>query len=321
MLFGVIGCGKWGRNHASTLAGMTVLRSVADLLPERRDALAAELGCRAETTEAVLADPAISAVVIALPPANQAEVALSALKAGKHLLVEKPMALNADVARQISESARAAGRVAVTGHLLLFHSAYKALAGLVADGELGDLRCIRTVRAGQGRFYPGTDVVWDLLPHDLSLLRDLMGGLPDEGRIQAVSVVSDLADMASMQASYRGGPMVECFVSRVAPLRERRMLVQGTKASALWDENEDWPRRLCVTPNPTEAHPQAEPRFVPLQPVQPLSEQLAHFLAAIRGTTAARGTVVGGYDVLRFIDDLHQNPAIPGRKPPLAVAY
>jgi len=318
---GVIGCGKWGRNHASTLAGLSALGCVADLDIGLREALAAELGCRAATTGTLLADPAITAVVVALPPAVQAEVALQAIRAGKHLLVEKPMALDAATARQITNAAQAAGLVAMTGHLLLFHPAWRALRALVEAGALGDLRHIRTTRAGQGRFYPGTDVIWDLLPHDLSLLRDLMGTLPAEGRMQASAVVSDLADVASLQAAWPDGPVVECFVSRVAPVPARQVLVQGTRASLLWDERQDWAHRLCLSDNPAPGAPTPEPHFVPLEPAQPLTEQLRHFLAAIDGGAVARGTITGGMDVLRFIDDLHPDRAAANGQNLVAVAF
>lgn len=303
---GVIGCGNWGQNHARTLASMSVLGAVADLVPARREQLAAELGCRSHDADTLIADPQLDAVVVALPPAHQAPMALRVLRAGKHLLVEKPMALDAGQACQIDDLARSTGLVAMTGHLLLFHTAYQALTAMVAGGELGSLRHIRTVRAGQGRFYPGTDVIWDLLPHDLSLLRDLMGALPDaaESQLQSVAVVSELADVASLQMSYCGGPVVNCLVSRVAPQRERRMLVQGSLASVLWDENEDWSRRLCVATNPSPDNPTTTPRFIPLVPAQPLEAQLRHFLDSIRNKTVPRGTVTGGYDVLRFIHAL-----------------
>lgn len=320
MQLGVIGCGKWGRNHANTLAGLSVLGCIADHNTGRRDALATELGCRAASTEALLADPEIAAVVIALPPAVQAEVALKAIQAGKHLLVEKPMALDAATARRITDAAQAAGLVAMTGHLLLFHPAWRALTALVAEGALGDLRQIRTIRAGQGRFYPGTDVIWDLLPHDLALLRDLMGALPEGGRMQAAHVVSERADTASLQAGWPGGPVVDCVVSRVAPVPVRQFLVQGTKASLLWDESQDWPRRLCLSANPTPATPHPVARFVPLTQEQPLTGQLRHFLAAIDGTAAPRGTASGGLDVLRFIHDLHPDRAVTGVQNPEVAA-
>lgn len=313
MQVGVIGCGKWGGNHARTLAELSALGGVADLSAEKRCALAAELGCRAYGAEALLADPSVGAMVIALPPAVQAGMALRAIGAGKHLLVEKPMALDAATARQITGAANAAGLVAMTGHLLLFHPAWRALCDLVAQGALGSLRHIHTMRLGQGRFYPGTDVVWDLLPHDLSLLRDLMGSLPARGDMLATAVVSELADTASLHMAWPGGgPVAHCAVSRVAPVQVRQVLVQGSRASLLWDEAEEWPRRLRLQTNPAPGAPAPEPCFVPLEPAQPLTEQLRHFLAAIEGSAATRGTAAGGHDVLRFIHALHPAPATDG---------
>ncbi len=321
MRIGVIGCGRWGRNHAATLSGLSVLAGVADLVPERREALASELGSVATTTQALLQDPTINAVVIALPPAEQAEVALSALAAGKHLLVEKPMALDAARAAQIASRAKAAGVVAMTGHLLLFHPAWRAIKRIVAEGALGELCHIRTVRAGQGRFYPGTDVAWDLMPHDLSLVRDLMGALPMDGHMVATPVVSDrLADIVSVQGAFPDGPSLDLFVSRVAPKKVRRVLVQGSRASLLWDEGEEWSKRLCLTPNPHHGDLEVTSRYLPLDEKQSLTEQLVQFINTIEGKVTARGTVFGGVDVLHFIQRIHPDQGSATRAQQLAVA-
>ena len=321
MRIGVIGCGRWGRNHAATLSRLSALAGVADLVPERREALATELGCKATTTRSLLDDSAINAVVIALPPAEQAEVALEALAAGKHLLVEKPMALDVARAAQIASRAKAAGVVAMTGHLLLFHPAWRAIKRVVAEGALGELRHIRTVRAGQGRFYPGTDVAWDLMPHDLSLVRDLIGTLPMDGHMVATPVVSDrLADIVSVQGAYPDGPSLDLFVSRVAPKKVRRVLVQGSRASLLWDEGEDWSQRLCLTTNPDNDNMQTASQYLPLDEKQSLTEQLVQFINTIEGKVTARGTVFGGVDVLHFIQRIHPDQISAARAQQLAVA-
>ena len=321
MRIGVIGCGRWGRNHAATLSRLSVLAGVADLVPERRELLAAELGCPATTTQSLLEDPSITAVVIALPPAEQADVALSALAAGKHLLVEKPMALDAARAAQIASRAKAAGVVAMTGHLLLFHPAWRAIKRIVAEGALGELRHIRTVRAGQGRFYPGTDVAWDLMPHDLSLVRDLVGALPEDGHMVTTPVVSDrLADIVSVHGAFPDGPSLDLFVSRVAPKRVRRVLVQGSRASLLWDEGEDWSRRLCLTTNPDHDNLQVVEQHIQLDERQSLTEQLMQFINTIEGKVPPRGTVFGGVDVLHFIQRIHPDQSRAAGSQQLAVA-
>lgn len=318
---GLIGCGKWGRNHAATLARLSVLASVADVIPARRETLATELGCTATTTQELLEDPSITAVVLALPPAEQADIAIRVLSAGKHLLVEKPMALDALRAGRIARAALEAGLVAMTGHLLLFHPAWRAMKAVIAGGALGELRHIRTVRAGWGRFYPGTDVVWDLMPHDLSLVRDLTGSLPPSGQMLATAVVSDRqADVASLQAAFPGGPTLDCFVSRVAPQKERRVMVQGSQASLIWDESRDWSQRLCLSTNPDSGCTPVSSRYLPLQQVQPLTEQLVHFIDAMGGRVEARGTVFGGHDVLHFIQQVHPYEITPGQAQILTAA-
>lgn len=304
MTVGVIGCGQWGRNHATTLASLSALASVADLDATRRDALAGDLGCRAATTDAILSDPAISAVIIALPPAEQASVALRAMAAGKHLLVEKPMALDARESGRIATGAQTSGLVAMTGHLLLFHPAWHAIKAIVAAGELGPLRHIRMVRTGPGRFHAGTDVIWDLMPHDLALVHDLLGALPETAMMSGTAVVSrNEADIGSLVARFQDGPTLEVFVSRVAADKERRLIVTGSRASLIWDEAQDWDRRLCTSINSVPDDKCAGPRYITLEKSQPLAAQLQHFLDAIAGNAPARGTVASGHDVIQFIQN------------------
>ncbi|MCC5975469.1 MAG: Gfo/Idh/MocA family oxidoreductase [Rubellimicrobium sp.] len=304
MTVGVIGCGQWGRNHATTLASLSALSSVADLDPARRDALAGDLGCQADTTDAILDDPAINAVVVALPPAEQASIALRAIAAGKHLLVEKPMALDTRQSARIAAAANASGLVAMTGHLLLFHPAWHATKAMVAAGELGRLRHIRMVRTGPGRFHAGTDVIWDLMPHDLALVHDLLGDLPPKATMSGTSVVSEKeADIGSLVSSFPGGPTLEVFVSRVSTTKERRLILTGSDANLIWDESEDWDRRVCIARNTIPDDRTAEIRYLEMARSQPLAEQLKHFLDAIAGTASARGTVSVGHDVLEFIQN------------------
>lgn len=314
---GLIGCGRWGQNHARTLAGLGALDAVADGIVERRDSVAAEHGVRSMTAEAIFADPAIGAVVLTLPPSEQAAMALRALAAGKHLMVEKPMALDVAMAERIVTTAEAMGVVAMTGHLLLFHPAYRALAEVVASGRLGSLRHIRSVRAGQGAFFPGTDVAWDLLPHDLSLLLDLNDGLPAQGRLEGVSTVSDRNDIATLRMRYPDGPLVECFASRVAPERERKLIVQGSRASVVWDDMKDWPEKLRVIDNPGPGIAQGEAEIIPVEPAQSLEAMLRHFLDCITTGATPRCSVADGYETLRLLA-VSAAPATPATRPAIS---
>lgn len=302
MNLAVIGCGRWGRNHVRTLAQLGVLGAVADTRPDAREAFATEFGCAALTPEAVLADPGITGVVVVLPPDAQAAMALQVLAAGKHAMVEKPMAMTAADAQAIAAEATRAGVVAMTGHLLLFHPAYLAIKARVAAGDLGDLRHIRTERAGFGSFFPNTDVGWDLLPHDLSMILDLSGSLPVTRSLQGRSIVTDRADVASLRAQYDGGAMVDCFVSRIAPVRSRYMLVQGTRASLIWNDLEpDWARKLTFVPHlPGSATP-ADPQHIALPDTMTLEAELRHFITCIDTGATPRANVQDASQIITWL--------------------
>ena len=304
---GVIGCGRWGKNHARTLAQMGVLAAVADAHVPARDAVAADFGVASLTPDQMIAAPEISAIVVVLPPDQQAAMALRVLAAGKHAMIERPMAMTAQDARAIAHAATAAQVTAMTGHLLLFHPAYLAIADVLRAGRLGDLRHIRTERAGYGSFFPNTDVAWDLLPHDLSMILDLMGELPANRQMQGRAIVTDRADVASLQMRYDTGVMVDCFASRIAPVRSRYLVLQGTKASVIWNDLEpDWGRKVLLvdhTPGRATAH---DPQPIPLVESMALEAELRHFVDSISHATPARANV---QDAAQIITYLAETPA------------
>ena len=134
----VIGCGYWGKNHVRTLSELGVLFAVADKDQQRADALAATFGVEALSPDAAIRDPRIDAVVLALPPQLHAEFALAAIATGKHVLVEKPIALTPDDAIRVVEAGRQAGVTVMTGHVLRFHPAFEALADMIFIQHWGE---------------------------------------------------------------------------------------------------------------------------------------------------------------------------------------
>lgn len=315
MKIGVIGCGDWGANHARTLDSLDVLGGVADANPERGAALAARFGVPSLSIEAMNAAPEIDAVVVALPPRHNAPVALDVLAAGKHLLVEKPMALDLDGAEAIARAARPAGRVAMTGHVLRFHSAFTALADLVAQGHLGRIERIESIRAGTGKLFSDTDVLWDFGPHDLSLIMALTGGAPLEATVQTESVVTELADIASMELRFADGVAARSHLSRVAPQRERRLTVTGSAGTAVLDELAEAQRRLTL-----HRRGQAAPQHIDTEGPQPLDAELRHFIDCIETGARPRSSVEEGLTVLQVIAGLKttasQRPSdVPGQEP------
>lgn len=298
---GLIGCGDWGRNHARVLHRFGTLVAAADAVATRAEDLAGRFDCLACSVPQMLADPEIDAVVIAVAPAAQAALASRAAAAGKHLLVEKPMALDPAEARRLCATAAASGVVAMTGHILRFHPAFVALSEIVRAGGLGRLRRIEARRKGQGKLFAQVDVLWDLAPHDLAMLLCLTGRRPDVLRGRRARVCSELADIAEIDLDFDDGPVARLELSRVHPVRERRLEVAGTQGTAVFDDLAPWPRKLTL------ARPGAAPQPVPLPQTMPLDAQTAHFFGCIRDGTAPLASVQHGLQVLEL---LHAIPMV-----------
>ncbi len=304
---GVVGCGDWGRNHIRTAAGLGALAAVADADEGRRSRTGAEFGVPALSPEAMLADPGIDGIILALPPHRHAQVALDVLRAGKHLLVEKPMSLDIAGAEAIVAAARAAGVVAMTGHLLRFHPAFEALEALVRAGALGRVRYIHTTRIGLGKFFQQTDALWDIAPHDLSMLLAVTRELPVRAHLEGTAVLTAAPDFAHLHLTFPSGIRSHSFISRLSPRRDRRFTVIGEAGMAVYDDLEPWDRKLAIYRHRIHQTDGAirvegvEPEFVPLAETLPLEAEQRHFLTCIATGAVPRADVAEGLDVLRVL--------------------
>lgn len=305
----VIGAGYWGTNHARTFAGLGALYAVSDRHPDRAAALAAEHGARALAYEDVLADPAVDGVVLALPPQYHAEQSIEVLEAGKHLLVEKPIALSVADARRVADAAARSDLVAMTGHVLRFHPAFEALEKLIAEGELGAVRYIHSHRVGLGKFHAENDALWDIAPHDLSLILAITGEKPVNVRGVGSAMLNRLSDFAHLHLQFPGGVRGHVFASRLNPYRERKLTVIGSKAMAVFDDVAPWGEKLAVFRHKLwedDSGWQSEmvdPDYVAIPDGLPLTRECAHFLECIRTGAAPRTPVADGLAVIEILSE------------------
>ncbi|RMD91157.1 MAG: gfo/Idh/MocA family oxidoreductase [Alphaproteobacteria bacterium] len=304
---GVIGCGDWGSNHVRTLAGLGALEAVADNDAGRMARLAGEHGCRTMSPEQLVAAPDIDAVVLALPAELHARTAIAAIEAGKHVLVEKPMALRIEDARAIVEAARARGVVAMTGHVLRFHPAFEALERLVREGALGRIRYVYSTRIGLGKFFTNTDALWDIAPHDLSLLLAITGEAPETVHLEGAAMITEAPDFAHLHMTFASGARSHTFISRLAPHRERKFTVIGDAAMAVVDDLQPPEKKLAVYNHKVWndgdgiRFESAEPHYVELPQTLPLTSELEHFLDSIRSGRTPRASVAEGLEVLEVL--------------------
>ncbi|MFC6486470.1 Gfo/Idh/MocA family protein [Nitratireductor sp. GCM10026969] len=303
----VLGCGYWGANHIRTLKSLGALSAVSDANQARMEGFASEHDCRAVDPEALFDDREIDAIVMALPPQHHAAYAMRAVAAGKDVLVEKPIALTVEDAEKAVKAARDAKRIFMVGHVLRFHPAFETLKALIDTGELGELRYIHSHRLGLGKFHTENDALWDLAPHDLSMILAITGAGPVEVRGEGAALLDHLSDFAHLHMQFENGLRSHLFASRLNPYRERRLTVVGTKAMAVFDDVEPWGRKLAVyrhaiwQDSGQWAFTTNEPSYVPVAEGMPLTRELEHFLECIETRAEPRTPGEEAVEVLRIL--------------------
>ena len=240
---GIIGYGYWGPNLVRNLSecGTAEVRAVSDLRPERLKPVAARYPAIQTTTNHrdLLDNPGIDAIAIATPVSTHFDLALQALKAGKHVLVEKPFTATADQARILIEEAERRKLTLMVDHTFLFTPAVRKIKELVQSGDLGRLYYYDSVRVNLGLFQHDVNVLWDLAVHDLSIMDFILGARP-----QAVSatgmahVAGQPEDMAFLTCYFADSVIAHFHVNWLAPVKIRRTLIGGDRKMIVYDDLE-----------------------------------------------------------------------------------
>jgi predicted dehydrogenase/acetyltransferase-like isoleucine patch superfamily enzyme len=306
----VIGLGHWGRNHVRAAQALGVLRAVHDEDAALAARFAAETGAAAPGWTALLADKAVEGVILATPAVTHATLARAALAAGKHVLVEKPLALDPVEARALVELAAQVERTLMVGHLLRYHAAFGALAALVRRGDLGRLQYIASNRLNLGKVRREEDILWSFAPHDISMILALTGEVPEIVTAVGAPVLhASIADVTTTHLTFSSGVKAHVYVSWLHPTKEQKLTVVGERGMAVFDDGQPWERKLVVYRHriewvdgkPEPARADAEP--VALQAAEPLKDEISHFLDAIAGRIPAPLTDgAEGVRVLRVLD-------------------
>jgi predicted dehydrogenase len=239
----VVGAGYWGPNLVRNLLAYEgcELRWVCDLSIERALRAAGRYTTirATDSLETVLADPRVEAVAVATPPATHTAVVLECLGAGKHVLVEKPLACSvADGERLVAMAARS-GLVLMLDHTYCYTPAVRRLRELVMSGTLGKIQYVDSVRINLGLVQPDTDVFWDLAPHDLSILDFVL-----DGSCWPTAVAAHGADPISagrpcigyLTLPLTGGAIAHIHVNWLSPTKIRTTVVGGSRRTVVWDD-------------------------------------------------------------------------------------
>jgi len=239
---GVIGCGYWGPNLVRNFARhpSSQVEAVCDTRYERAVRLGAEyripkLTDRAD--ELLAAD--LDLIVIATPSFTHFELAKAALAAGKHVLVMKPLATRADQAEELCALAERQGLLLAVDHTFVFTGAVRKMKELISAGEIGDLYYFDSVRINLGLIQTDVNVMWDLAPHDVSIMDYLIG--QDPVSVSATGAAhggSPTENIAYLMVRYEGSLISHVHVNWLAPAKVRRTIVGGSKKMMIYDDME-----------------------------------------------------------------------------------
>lgn len=239
----VIGAGYWGPNLVRNFSNSEAfeLRWVCDLDEERASRVIGRHSPARVTSalDDVLADPDVSAVAVATPAASHLDVASAALAADKHVLVEKPLAASYAEAQSLVDDADRRGLVLMCDHTYCYTPAVAKIREVVHSGYLGDVQFVDSVRINLGLVRRDIDVLWDLAPHDLSILDFI---LPEGCRPLAVAahgadpIGAGQTCVAYLTLQLTGGAIAHAHVNWLSPMKVRTTMIGGSKRTLVWDD-------------------------------------------------------------------------------------
>jgi predicted dehydrogenase len=325
----VVGLGYWGPNLVRNLAELddSELAWLCDLDPDRLAALGRRypgVGLT-DSFDDVLEDPTVDCVVIATPVSTHFGLASRALTADKHVLVEKPLCASSEQAYRLAALSAERGLVLMPGHTFLYSPPVVAIHSLIRSGALGELYFVSSSRVNLGLHQSDVSVVWDLAPHDFSILRYWLGETPTHVSAMArACVMPDIPDVAFVDLAYGSGTLAHVEMSWLAPSKLRRTTIVGSEKMVVYDDTSSEPVRIFDSgvnlPDPEtfgeyrltyRTGDIVSPR---VDAAEPLSLELRDFCSAVRGEVVPRSTLGLGVEVVRMIESTERSLAEGGAR-------
>ncbi|MEK7082699.1 MAG: Gfo/Idh/MocA family oxidoreductase [Patescibacteria group bacterium] len=318
MRFGIIGVGYFGKHYVRLLQEIKdvelvgiAARSVADM-PELPETIK-----KYESADTLLCDLTIDCVIIATPPSSHARLVIGALEKGKHVLVEKPMALSVLEAQAIADAADKSGRTCMIGHQYCYNDYIRALKKEIEKKTIGDIKYIFAEHIYPGPVRLDIGCFWETATHELAIIDYLFGN------INAVKITGQMVDIggsghddaASVTIAFDNGMLASIVTSWFVPQKVRRMIIAGTKGTAVFDEKETHPLVLFKHEYPQQESPELhtshffeiteKEKYIPhVDAHEPLHNELRYFIDCIIKKKTPITGVEHGLRVTKLLDEI-----------------
>lgn len=328
---GVIGCGYWGPNLVRNfIACRTSDVKICCDKSQGRLRYIKGLHPNIEVTqdaEKLFRDPELDAIYIATPVATHYSLAKAALQSDKHVLVEKPITDNSRHAQELIDLASKRKRVLMAGHTFEYSPSVNAIKKILKSGKVGDILYISSARLNLGLFQKDINVIWDLAPHDVSILNYLLGSVPLYVESSGISHVrKGIEDVAMLSVGYRNKTMAFLHLSWLDPCKVRRFVIVGTKKMIVYDDlNPEEPIKIYDKGISKQPYYDTFGEFKLLyrfgdthsprvETTEPLKVECHHFLDCIKTGRTPRSDGRSGLNVVRVIEAAQRSLKNGGRK-------
>lgn len=299
----VIGCGVWGRNIVRNFYNLNVLEIVCDLDDSNLQKVKEQYPGVKTTNDfnEIIENPEITAVAVVTPSHTHYKVVKAMLEAGKNVYVEKPISTVAQEAKDLTELAHRKGLVLMVGHLLLYHPAVNRLKMLIEEGELGDIVYAQSDRLNVNFFKNDRSVMWDLAPHDVSMMSYVTGKEP----VRIISAVgcsseqNDIMDITHISIEFEDGMIGQISDSWITPKKHVQLLVRGTKATAILDDTVP-ENKLVIFDNFVKDN--SKNISLDYLEIEPLKLECQHFISCCETGKKARSDGDNGFMVTTILE-------------------
>ena len=245
----VVGCGYWGKNLVRNFSELEVLSSICDPDTEIANKYASQYNVKNSSFIEIINDVNIKGVVLAVPAPLHASMAIEAMNKGKHVFVEKPLAMNLTEAELMITTAKKNGVKLMVGHLLQYHPIFKTIRKIVNADEIGELNYIYSNRLSFGKIRTKEDIIWSFAPHDISMILSLAGQDPEFIITKSTSIIQkNIADTATIHMEFKSGLKSHISVSWLHPYKENKLVVSGKSAMLVFDDTKPWNEKLALYP-------------------------------------------------------------------------
>jgi predicted dehydrogenase len=331
---GVLGAGYWGPNLIRNFSQLAEaeLCMVCDMKQERLDHIKERYPNVYTTLDyRQMLESDIEAIVLATPVSSHYRLAMECLRANKHILVEKPLACSSEEARNMIAAGAERNKLVMTGHTFVYNPAVVALKQIISSGEIGEVYYINSTRVNLGLYQPDINVVWDLAPHDVSILLYILGFQPNYASARGGQFAkAGVHDVAYITLYYPNGVMADLRVSWLDPCKIRSITIVGSKKMIVYDDIEPvdkikiYDKGVEVQPyNDTYEEFHLAYRYGDVVPYnlnweEPLRSECLDFVKSIRGGSAVRSDGNQGLQVIQVLEAAQKSLFNGHTKEPIA---